>query len=162
MSGEEGSAEEKKGSSLINVSIGRDVLGVAQGVTALVQAIERGIGCLFDVWHQRRIAEAEQTNALGWLQVIKESGTATHSLEVSTQDGRSKLRLYAEEARQQQSRENVAAYSLREAALLRGAIRLFAHYSPTRSAFVGTPPSIEYLHSPVMVDNSAGTISVAA
>ena len=49
MSGEEGSAEEKKGSSLINVSIGRDVLGVAQGVTALVQAIERGIGCLFDV-----------------------------------------------------------------------------------------------------------------
>ena len=26
----------------------------------------------------------------------------------------------------------------------------------------GTPPTIEYLHSPVMVDNSAGTISVAA
>ena len=26
----------------------------------------------------------------------------------------------------------------------------------------GTPPSIEYLHSPVMVDNSSGTISVAA
>ena len=26
----------------------------------------------------------------------------------------------------------------------------------------GTPPTIEYLHSPVMVDNGAGTISVAA
>lgn len=26
----------------------------------------------------------------------------------------------------------------------------------------GTPPSIEYLHSPVMVDNDAGKISVAA
>ena len=26
----------------------------------------------------------------------------------------------------------------------------------------GTPPSIEYLHSPVMVDNRDGTISVAA
>ena len=26
----------------------------------------------------------------------------------------------------------------------------------------GTPPSIEYLHSPVMVDNREGTISVAA
>ena len=26
----------------------------------------------------------------------------------------------------------------------------------------GTPPSVEWLHSPVMVDNSAGTISVAA
>jgi hypothetical protein len=26
----------------------------------------------------------------------------------------------------------------------------------------GTPPAIEYLHSPVMVDNREGTISVAA
>ena len=26
----------------------------------------------------------------------------------------------------------------------------------------GTPPAIEYLHSPVMVDNRDGTISVAA
>ena len=26
----------------------------------------------------------------------------------------------------------------------------------------GTPPEIEYLHSPVMVDNRDGTISVAA
>jgi hypothetical protein len=26
----------------------------------------------------------------------------------------------------------------------------------------GTPPTIEYLHSPVMVDNRDGTISVAA
>lgn len=26
----------------------------------------------------------------------------------------------------------------------------------------GTPPSIEYLHSPVMVDNRDGTISIAA
>ena len=39
-------------------------------------------------------------------------------------------------------------------------------YTAEWRAFVegkyGTPPSIEYLHSPVMVDNSAGTISVAA
>ncbi len=39
-------------------------------------------------------------------------------------------------------------------------------YTPEWKEFVtgkyGTPPSIEYLHSPVMVDNSAGTISVAA
>ena len=39
-------------------------------------------------------------------------------------------------------------------------------YTPEWRAFVaskyGTPPSIEYLHSPVMVDNREGTISVAA
>lgn len=39
-------------------------------------------------------------------------------------------------------------------------------YTPEWKAFVeskyGTPPAIEFLHSPVMVDNSAGTISVAA
>jgi putative monooxygenase ydhR len=39
-------------------------------------------------------------------------------------------------------------------------------YTDEWRAFVeskyGTPPVIEYLHSPVMVDNSAGTISVAA
>jgi putative monooxygenase ydhR len=39
-------------------------------------------------------------------------------------------------------------------------------YTAEWRAFVtgkyGTPPAIEYLHSPVMVDNSAGTISVAA
>jgi len=39
-------------------------------------------------------------------------------------------------------------------------------YTAEWKAFVegkyGTPPTIEYLHSPVMVDNSAGTISVAA
>ena len=39
-------------------------------------------------------------------------------------------------------------------------------YTAEWRAFVegkyGTPPTIEYLHSPVMVDNSAGTISVAA
>ena len=39
-------------------------------------------------------------------------------------------------------------------------------YTPEWRKFVtekyGTPPAIEYLHSPVMVDNSAGTISVAA
>ena len=39
-------------------------------------------------------------------------------------------------------------------------------YTAEWRAFVagkyGTPPVIEYLHSPVMVDNSAGTISVAA
>ena len=39
-------------------------------------------------------------------------------------------------------------------------------YTPEWKQFVegkyGTPPSIEYLHSPVMVDNRAGTISVAA
>ena len=39
-------------------------------------------------------------------------------------------------------------------------------YTPEWRAFVegkyGTPPSIEYLHSPVMVDNDAGKISVAA
>lgn len=39
-------------------------------------------------------------------------------------------------------------------------------YTPEWAAFVeskyGTPPSIEYLHSPVMVDNREGTISVAA
>jgi putative monooxygenase ydhR len=39
-------------------------------------------------------------------------------------------------------------------------------YTSEWRAFVagkyGTPPVIEYLHSPVMVDNSAGTISVAA
>ena len=39
-------------------------------------------------------------------------------------------------------------------------------YTAEWCAFVegkyGTPPTIEYLHSPVMVDNSAGTISVAA
>lgn len=39
-------------------------------------------------------------------------------------------------------------------------------YTPEWKALVegkyGTPPSIEYLHSPVMVDNREGTISVAA
>jgi hypothetical protein len=39
-------------------------------------------------------------------------------------------------------------------------------YTAEWRAFVegkyGTPPTIEYLNSPVMVDNSAGTISVAA
>ena len=39
-------------------------------------------------------------------------------------------------------------------------------YTPEWSKFVeskyGTPPQIEYLHSPVMVDNRDGTISVAA
>jgi hypothetical protein len=39
-------------------------------------------------------------------------------------------------------------------------------YTPEWRAFVeskyGTPPAIEYLHSPVMVDNREGTISVAA
>jgi hypothetical protein len=39
-------------------------------------------------------------------------------------------------------------------------------YTAEWKAFVeskyGTPPSIEYLHSPVMVDNREGTISVAA
>ena len=39
-------------------------------------------------------------------------------------------------------------------------------YTAEWRAFVegkyGTPPSIEYLHSPVMVDNREGTISVAA
>jgi len=39
-------------------------------------------------------------------------------------------------------------------------------YTPDWKAFVeskyGSPPSIEYLHSPVMVDNREGSISVAA
>ena len=39
-------------------------------------------------------------------------------------------------------------------------------YTPEWSKFVadkyGTPPTIEYLHSPVMVDNRDGSISVAA
>lgn len=39
-------------------------------------------------------------------------------------------------------------------------------YTPEWKAFVegkyGSPPVIEYLHSPVMVDNREGTISVAA
>ncbi|MBM3529013.1 MAG: monooxygenase [Alphaproteobacteria bacterium] len=39
-------------------------------------------------------------------------------------------------------------------------------YTPEWKAFVadkyGSPPGIEYLHSPVMVDNREGTISVAA
>jgi hypothetical protein len=39
-------------------------------------------------------------------------------------------------------------------------------YTAEWRAFVqgkyGSPPVVEYLHSPVMVDNSAGTISVAA
>jgi Putative mono-oxygenase ydhR len=39
-------------------------------------------------------------------------------------------------------------------------------YTPEWQKFVegkyGTPPEIEYLHSPVMVDNRDGTISVAA
>ena len=39
-------------------------------------------------------------------------------------------------------------------------------YTPEWKAFVagkyGVPPAIEYLHSPVMVDNREGTISVAA
>ena len=39
-------------------------------------------------------------------------------------------------------------------------------YTAAWSKFVegkyGTPPQIEYLHSPVMVDNREGTISVAA
>jgi hypothetical protein len=39
-------------------------------------------------------------------------------------------------------------------------------YTPEWKAFVegkyGAPPTIEYLHSPVMVDNREGTISVAA
>jgi hypothetical protein len=39
-------------------------------------------------------------------------------------------------------------------------------YTPDWKAFVeskyGTPPSVEYLHSPVMVDNREGSISVAA
>jgi hypothetical protein len=39
-------------------------------------------------------------------------------------------------------------------------------YTPEWKKFVeskyGTPPVIEYLHSPVMVDNRDGTISVAA
>jgi hypothetical protein len=39
-------------------------------------------------------------------------------------------------------------------------------YTPEWKAFVegkyGAPPLIEYLHSPVMVDNRDGTISVAA
>ena len=39
-------------------------------------------------------------------------------------------------------------------------------YTPAWRTFVeskyGTPPSIEYLHSPVMVDNRDGTICVAA
>jgi len=39
-------------------------------------------------------------------------------------------------------------------------------YTPEWRSFVeskyGTPPQIEYLHSPVMVDNRDGTISVAA
>jgi len=39
-------------------------------------------------------------------------------------------------------------------------------YTPEWKAFVaekyGAPPTIEYLHSPVMVDNREGTITVAA
>jgi hypothetical protein len=39
-------------------------------------------------------------------------------------------------------------------------------YTPEWRSFVeskyGTPPVVEYLHSPVMVDNREGTISVAA
>lgn len=39
-------------------------------------------------------------------------------------------------------------------------------YTPEWKAFVeskyGTPPTIEYMHSPVMVDNRDGSISVAA
>jgi len=39
-------------------------------------------------------------------------------------------------------------------------------YTPEWKAFVeskyGTPPSVEHLHSPVMVDNREGSISVAA
>ena len=39
-------------------------------------------------------------------------------------------------------------------------------YTPEWKSFVegryGTPPAVEYLHSPVMVDNREGTISVAA
>lgn len=39
-------------------------------------------------------------------------------------------------------------------------------YTPEWKAFVeskyGSPPSVEYLHSPVMVDNREGSISVAA
>ena len=39
-------------------------------------------------------------------------------------------------------------------------------YTPDWKAVVeskyGTPPSVEYLHSPVMVDNREGSISVAA
>jgi hypothetical protein len=39
-------------------------------------------------------------------------------------------------------------------------------YTPEWKAFVeskyGTPPSVEYLHAPVTVDNREGSISVAA
>ena len=41
-----------------------------------------------------------------------------------------------------------------------------ANYTPEWKAFIedkyGSPPEIEYLHSPVMVDNRDGTINVAA
>ena len=40
--------------------------------------------------------------------------------------------------------------------------RLHRRMARLREGKYGTPPTIEYLHSPVMVDNGAGTISVAA
>ena len=106
------SAPPSKKTSLISVSFS-DLLGIGSAATALVGAIERGIGNLAVPWQQKRIARAEQESFLGWMKALKRGALRPNSADLAIGE-RTAVRVFADSVRHQANREEVAIQAIEE------------------------------------------------
>jgi hypothetical protein len=107
--------------SLLSVSVS-DVLGLGQAASALLKAIEHGVGSLAAPWRRQRLALAEQQSALGWFEVLKKGELHPSSFDLALGE-RTTIRLFSVAMRHQSNRESIGYRAIKEFDDISGASR---------------------------------------
>jgi hypothetical protein len=111
MSGTDESA--KTGGGLVYIKFS-DLAGAGRAGERLVDALAAGLGPTVRHWLNTLFARVEQRSAARWFDEAKKAGLMPTALEYQSVEGRTNLRLTAENLKAQDNREAIGAYALRE------------------------------------------------
>jgi hypothetical protein len=112
----------------------KDLLGFSEPAKRLIDAIERGVGQLFEPWQRARRTQAEVNSFNQWSKALQETGLNIAAADLSLAE-RASVRVIAQESRRQQNREAIAA----------GAVLEFTHTHLEKSSDVESKLEIEWI-----------------
>ena len=95
----------------------KDLLGVGETAKQFVEIVRRGVGSFGGVLVRWSEGKQKQSEAKGWLELLGSTGLMPDSAELNIGD-RTAVRVSFEQQRQQEHREAVAAYAIKEAEAL--------------------------------------------
>lgn len=137
MADDAGKSDKPAGGALVDIKItATDLAGLGRAGERAVDAIAAGVGPTVRHWLNTVFQRVEQGATKRWLETARSAGLTPTELEYRSVEGRTDLRIKAEHLRQQESREAISAYALRELPILRDQGKIANDPAPVESEWL--------------------------